>query len=91
VIKRKCVAPLPRATPRSLAPAQSSRGLALRAVLVAAAASASGCDVRTWPDEASAAVHRAGVWIGVIDEPRAVAGQMEAVHVPIAPSASASK
>jgi hypothetical protein len=100
--KRKRVPPQP-APPnkRRLAPvASSSRGLALRVVLLAAAATSGGCEwtsPREWPDQASAAARRAGVWIGVIDEPREIAGVPAMVHPPIAPlptpstSASASR
>jgi len=90
--KRKVVAPLPSPVPRALSAAHASRGLALRAVLLAAAATCGGCSPREWPDEASRAVHKACVWLGVIDEPAPVAGAIEAVHPmpPPAPSASTS-
>lgn len=74
--------------PRALVPAKSSSH-ALRAVmLVALASGMAACDAREWPSEASRAAHRAGVWIGVIDEPRPIAGE-QAVVMP-APSTSTS-
>ncbi len=57
---------------RALAPAVSTRALALRAVLLAAVAASAGCDpVRE--------INRAGVWLGVIDAPR-MAGEMAPVR-----------
>lgn len=61
---------------RAVSPAMSSRGFALRAVLLAAVAASAGCDP---VEEISRGARRAGEWLGVLDAPR-MAGEMPAVH-----------
>lgn len=92
--KRKLAPPILRgSTPRPVVPASPRGGTAaaLRAVAVLALATA-GCEhPREWPGEIKRGAERAGRWIGVLDEPRSLAGEQAVVHPMPSSSAPATK
>jgi hypothetical protein len=83
-MKRKRAKALPRPhAVRPVAPATTSRGTVLRAVLVAAVAASAGCDPVA---DVTRTLHRAGEFLGVVDPPR-TAGEMAPVRA-MPPAAS---
>ena len=91
--KRKHAAPILRgSTPRALVPARPrGTAAALRAIALLALATAGCAHPREWPGEVKRGAEKAGRWIGVIDEPRYLAGEQPVVHPVPSASASATK